>query len=175
MARPATPPNLMNVEKCIAALFAKITHDNGYYTDGPLIVRGKDPRAFVKDQEYLRRLSAISFKPRRRRRDPEVTGTRIGWLMQYDIWAMRTLSKDEDADGVVLNDIETEIIDDMWRVMDRDQSLITVAGEIGITPPPHIIDLKATDFVSSSLALYPNVLIQGQMTFKYRERRDSIP
>jgi hypothetical protein len=135
MSAPTTQTNLDKISACVAYCLGQITQANGFYTDGIVVDRGKDPTNFSEDKlsEFRERMVLIGIGTGTRTADPSRTGGVRRYFYTFPLLCFRRGSKDDlDADGgrKTLDRLLFEVLEDIDNSIE-DRQIKAAAATLG--------------------------------------------
>lgn len=141
MAAPTTKTNLEKIQDCLAHNLAKITHANGYRTNGMIVDKDHLPENVVKDkvEDYGRLRACVTVRIGLRKR---VRGGASGlsqsvrYEQVIELWALTSLRPDA-IETVTIGVKEANLQKDLFQNLFRDTGLRTAGAEL------HALDASA--------------------------------
>lgn len=143
MAAPADKTDLERVMDCLAWALGRISHANGFRTDGVLVGRARDPRVLRESlpEQYERYQCALTVTRAQRKLDRARSLGRHVWDCTVTLFGIRTMTQAEDAAGRNLDALASDLQDDVRRAVRKlgdptsGASLVEAAAALGFTRP----------------------------------------
>lgn len=165
------PTTLSVVFDCLEYALSRITHANGFRTDGVLVDRSKDPRLVRQDkpEEYARYNAALTLTRTRRKLDREKSMMRHTWDCHVNVMGIRTMTVDDDEAGRTLDELAADLQDDVRVCLLRDHQLAIAAAAIGVDRP-NVTGLSVDEVREDEGANFPDAHFVVTLYFRMDER-----
>jgi hypothetical protein len=168
MAAPSEPPNVSKVIRAAERLLNEISHANGYYCDGIVVDRGRDPTNFEKDKQDLwaRLCRAAGVFPGSEEETNDVTGGRRRYVHTYIVMCLRSLTVAEQQAGKKLDELQSEFANDVKTALEGDWKVKAAGTALGFTSMScidhHVIAVRGDEGVN-----WPDLRFAALVQFRY--------
>jgi hypothetical protein len=188
---PSVLPNHSRVIRCIQWLLQRITHDNGFYTNGVVVDLDGDPRLMVQDRDGSPTDRLAAFEQYKAGFSlqlgdavmTQATGAAVGaamrWEQQVKIHAYQQISIAQEAAGLTLSDIHGMLRRDAeWvlmkdhRVKEAHAALYARDASFGAAKP-YCMELRVTNWADMGEA-WPYAYSLGSVLFTHEETTPSV-
>lgn len=178
MAAPTTPTELERTFDLLELALNRITHANGFRTDGVLVDRSRDPRAIRqnKPELYERYQCALTLCRAKRTLDRAKSIGRHVWDCHFDVLGIRTMRRAEDDAGRKLDELAADLQDDirvaLWQFTapGAGGNFVALAAANGISPAPTITGMTVTDVLEDEGVNWPDCHFVVSCYFRMEER-----
>ncbi len=176
-------PNEVRVVDCLAYSLSTITAANGYFVDGMLIDRRRDPRLAQqnKPQEYRAKnaMARIKLMNSTREAKGSIGGGAQGYIrtgQQIVITTCQTMTTPLDNLGITADQLKGWMRHDIFRMLNKDfqmgaASAAILAEKTDWGRPPSVIDLKCVKVVAAPIQeeKFPDVYQAFFIQFSFDE------